>query len=509
MIKGKKKYYICLKYSGLDIPYIIETDLLFIIPSDYKQKLTQLLEICKENTNIPDITCEWDNKNEVYVLLKKVIQFNSDINNISEIIPKIYDFFISLIGLIFTNHLKLKTVNILELVDNNYRIVRIYDYIIKRELETTDPFIFGEDIHPGKLKSFLNESFNNVKDIHNINDFYYNFFLCWFLYKEGKTKSQLIHKISDYWICLEVLSTMYFKHIHNYNMKLFTKKQLRELQKNLKSFLQKIPRSELVCIEDLKDEFIDQVKDKLNNNISIRKKVKLFADKALLPNLRDLELSKSNLKEIYDIIDKFYKHRNNFFHNGILPDPNDKKFHEHMNCFCLLIERLLFSIIKSDKVKFYKRGKCFQTLIVNYPFEEIAITASFEEVNKFYKKEFEKHSELFSTVDELNQKHDIIKDIYNKSIEMVFRNDETNITQSVNLDLVYDYDQSFTSNKIEYSSIHDISESHSPIVLKTEIDTNLILKIRGFLSGYSKSASSNLIKIRVFIFPPYFEFNFN
>ncbi|MHA1374039.1 MAG: hypothetical protein ACTSR7_07075 [Promethearchaeota archaeon] len=65
----------------------------------------------------------------------------------------------------------------MEQVDDEYRVVRIYDYIIKRELNTTDPFIFGEDIHPGKLESFLNESFNNVKDIHNINDFYYNFFL--------------------------------------------------------------------------------------------------------------------------------------------------------------------------------------------------------------------------------------------------------------------------------------------------------------------------------------------
>ena len=509
MTKKNKKYFMCLKYYGLEISYIIETDLLFIIPSDYKQKLDELLELCKENTNIPEITCEWNNKSEIYVLLKEDIQFNSDINNVSDIIPKIYDFFISLIGLIFTNHLKLETVNILELVDKEYRVVRIYDYIIKRELKTTDPFIFGKLIHPGNLQSFLNESFNNVKDIHNINDFYYNFFLCWFLYKEGKTTTQIIRKISDYWICLEVLSTLYFKQIHNYNLKLFTRKQLRELKKNLKSFVQKIPRSELVCIEDLKDDFVDQVKDKLNNHISIRKKVKLFADKALLPNHKDLEISRSNLKDIYNIIDKFYEHRNNFFHNGILPDPNDKKFHEDMNCFCLLIERILFSIIKSDKVKFNRRNKCSQNLIVNYPFEEIAITASFEEVNNFYKNNYEKHSELFPIVDELNQKHNIIKKVYDKSIETVIRNEESNITQKVNLDLVYDYDQSFTSDKIEHSSIYDIFESHSPIVLKSEIDTNLMLKIQGILSGYSKTVGSNLIKIRFFIFPPYFEFYFN
>jgi len=117
MAKGKKKYFMCLKYSGLDISYIIETDLLFVIPSDYKLKLDEFLELCKDNTNIPDITCEWNNKSEIYVLLKKDIQFNSEINNVSSIIPKIYDFFISLIGLIFTNHLNLETVNILELVD--------------------------------------------------------------------------------------------------------------------------------------------------------------------------------------------------------------------------------------------------------------------------------------------------------------------------------------------------------------------------------------------------------
>jgi len=348
-----------------------------------------------------------------------------------------------------------------------------------------------------------------VKTIHNINDFYYNFFFCWFLYKEGKTTGEIIRKISDYWTCLEVLSTIYFKHIHNYNMKLFTKKQLKELKKTLKSFVQKIPRSELVCSEDLKDDFFDQVKNKLNNHISIRKKVKLFADKVLLPNHKDLEISKSNLNDIYKIIDRFYEHRNNFFHNGILPDPNDKKFHEDMNCFCLLIERILFSIIKSDKVKFIKKDKCFQALIVNYPYNDIAITASFEEVNKFYKKIYEKHSVLFPVVDELNQNHNSIKKIYDKSIEMVIKNEEFKIAQKINLDLVYDYNQSFTSDKIEHSSIDGISESRSPIVLKSKIDTNLTLKIQGLLSGYSKTSSSNLIKIRFFIFPPYFEFYFN
>jgi len=41
IMKLKSKYHICLKYSGLDIPYILETDLFFIIPSDYKQKLNK------------------------------------------------------------------------------------------------------------------------------------------------------------------------------------------------------------------------------------------------------------------------------------------------------------------------------------------------------------------------------------------------------------------------------------------------------------------------------------
>ena len=39
------------------------------------------------------------------------------------------------------------------------------------------------------------------------------------------------------------------------------------------------------------------------------------------------------------------------------------------------------------------------------------------------------------------------------------------------------------------------------------IGTNLLLKIQGILSGYSKTGSSNLIEIRFFIFPPYFEYN--
>lgn len=162
MMKSKNKYYICLKYSGLDIQYIIETDLFFIIPSDYKQKLNEFLKIHKENITTPDLACEWNNESEIYVLLKKEIHFNSSINNISDIIPKIYDFFISLIGLLFTNHLKLETVNILEFIDDEYRIIRIYDYLIKRELKNVNAFLFGDKIHPGKLESFLNESFNNL-----------------------------------------------------------------------------------------------------------------------------------------------------------------------------------------------------------------------------------------------------------------------------------------------------------------------------------------------------------
>jgi hypothetical protein len=72
----------------------------------------------------------------------------------------------------------------------------------------------------------------------------------------------------------------------------------------------------------------------------------------------------------------------------------------------------------------------------------------------------------------------------------------------------HNYYQSFTSDKIEHSSIDGISESHSPIDLQSEIETNFMLKIQGILSGYSKTASSNLLKIRFFIFPPYFEFYF-
>lgn len=508
MMKSKIKYNICLKYSGLDIPYIIETEPFFIIPSDYKRKLNELLKICKENITIPDLACEWNNEAEIYVFLKNEIQFNSDINNISDIIPKIYDFFISLIGLLFTNHLKLEAVNILEFIDDEYRIRRTYDYLIKRELKNVSAFIFGEKIHPGKLVTFLNESFNNLKGIKNVNDFYYNFFFCWFLYKEAKNTTELIRKISDYWICLEVLSTVYFKQLNNYNMKLFTKRQLRRLKKKVKKFVKKIPRDKLICLEDFKVDFIDQVEDKLSNHISIRKKVKLFAEKVLLPPHQDLEISGSNIQDIYNIIDNFYKLRNNFFHNGILPDPNDKKFHEDLNCFCLLLERLLFSIIKLDKVKFIKRNKCFQSLIVNYPFKDIDIASTFKEVNEFYKEIYEKHSSLFPFVDEMNQRQEDIKSVYNKLQEMVFSNDEYKITQKINLNLAYDYNQSFESDKIDNLLLDKIINSRSAITLKSDVTPNFSLLIHGFITGLSRKIGQKLAKVKFSIFPPYFEFRF-
>lgn len=506
-MKSKSNYRICLKYSGLDIPYIIETDLFFIIPSDYKQKLDEFLKIYKENITTPDLTCEWNNESEIYVLLKNEIKFHQSINNVSEIIPKYYDFFISLIGLLFTNHLKLETVNILKVKDDKYSVIRIYDYIINREIKNVNAFIFGESIHTGKLESFLNESFNNLKGIKNVNDFYYNFFFCWFLYKEAKNTTELIRKISDYWICLEVLSTIYFKHINEYNMKLFSRSQLRDLRKIIKNYVNKIPKNELICIEEFQDDFIEHIKGKLSNYTSIRKKVKLFAEKVILPEHKDLEISGSNLQDIYNIIDNFYKYRNNFFHNGILPDPNDKDFHENLNCFCLLLERILFSIIKLDKVKFIKRNKCFQSLIVNYPFKEIDFISTFEEINEFYKEVYEKHSLLFPLVNEMNQKHGEVKNEYSKPQEMIFINEEVKIKQKVNLNLAYDYNQAFESDKFDWLSLNNILSSRSPIMLKSEITPNFILRIQGFLRGLS-NGSKNLPKVKFFIFPPYFEFCF-
>ncbi|GAH43784.1 unnamed protein product [marine sediment metagenome] len=269
-----------------------------------------------------------------------------------------------------------------------------------------------------------------------------------------------------------------------------------------------IPKSKLICIEEFKNDFISQVEDKLTNHISIRKKVKLFTEKVLLPIHKDLGISGSSIQDIHNIIDNFYKHRNNYFHNGILPDPNDKKFHEDLNCFCLLIERILFSIIKLDKVKFIKRNKCFQSLIVNYPYKDIDITSTFEETNKFYKEIYEERRLLFPIVDEMNQRHEYIKNIYMKPHEMTFSNEENKITQKINLNLTYDYNQSFESDKIEHLSLNKIFHSRLSIVLEAEITPNLILRIQGFLRGLSKKGGSNLIKVKFFIFPPYFEFCF-
>lgn len=507
-MKPKSNYHICLKYSGLDIPYILETDLFFIIPSDYKKKLDKFLQIYKENITIPDLACKWNIDSEIYVLLKNEIKFHHNVNNVSEIIPKCYDFFISLIGLLFTNHLKLETVNILKVNDDKYSVIRIYDYIIKREIKNTNAFIFGDRTHPGKLESFLNELFNNIRNIKNKNYFYYNFFFSWYLYKEAKNTTEIIRKISDYWISLEILSTVYFKHINEYNMKLFSRSQLRSLKKIITNFVSKIPRKKLICVEEFKDDFINHVRSKLSNYASIRKKVKLFAEKVLLPEHKNLEISGSNLQDIYNIIDNFYKYRNNFFHNGILPDPNDKKFHEDLNCFCLLLERIIFSIIKSDKVKFIKRNKCFQALIINYPFEEIDIKSTFEETNEFYKEIYEKHSYLFPFVDEMNENHEKIKNVYHKVHKMVFSNDEYKITQNINLNIAHDYNQSFESDQFNDLSLNKILNSRSSNVIKSEISPNFLLQIPGFLTGISGTGSQKLRKLKFSIFPPYFEFLF-
>ncbi len=80
-MKPKSNYHICLKYSGLDIPYILETDLFFIIPSDYKKKLDKFLQIYKENITIPNLACKWNIDSEIYVLLKNEIEFHHIINN--------------------------------------------------------------------------------------------------------------------------------------------------------------------------------------------------------------------------------------------------------------------------------------------------------------------------------------------------------------------------------------------------------------------------------------------
>ena len=60
-----KKFYFCIKYTGLKIPHVIETEKFKIFPKDYQRELEEL----KNNENIPFnwFKIGWNHKSQFYV----------------------------------------------------------------------------------------------------------------------------------------------------------------------------------------------------------------------------------------------------------------------------------------------------------------------------------------------------------------------------------------------------------------------------------------------------------
>ncbi len=365
---------LCIKYSGLKFNYIFETDDFVFIP------IKGLEDSEKDRLELEEIfSCEYDKSSDFYVLLKEPDEHNFTLKEFSE--KKLYQFKLleSLLNLLFSNYLKRDCIFVLEKKDSVFKVRKLFKNLSEETMSDNKPLLWKDKIVIKYLQEIINISFKKLKDITQKEDFALRYSFCVDMYLRGKFENKRLRFISDLWISLEILSTITIFYILHSHDSFKVDDNFESLKKLVKNYASKIPIGDIDCWIKMKDNFPENMKNKINSFLPIFQKCVKVAEEYLNINDLKVKLNKeadyedsakyqeylTKIKDFKDyqdgitiknILDNFYDYRNRLFHGGKISDKWSIKSDRYEANFIKLLEQLLFRVLDLNVIIFYQMG---------------------------------------------------------------------------------------------------------------------------------------------------------
>ncbi len=362
--------FLCIKYSGLKFYYTFETtDFVFIPMNEAESEMTDTLDIEKL------LSCKYDASSNFYVLLKEPSEFTFTIEEFSE--ENLYKFKLleAILNLLFSNYLKRNCIFVLERIDSEFTVKKIFNNLSKDITENNAPLLWKNKIIIKFLQDLINSGFDKFRTFANKKDFALRYSFCVDMYLRGKFGENRLRYISDLWISLEVLSVITISHILHSHESFKVGDNFKELKDIVEEISLQIfgeDGENIDCWPKMKEKFPEHMKNKINNFLPIFQKCVKVVEEYIDINdikvrLREEE-DASAFKEYQDsitikkILSYFYKYRNKLFHGGKIHDKWSLKFDRYKANFIKLIEQLFFRILGLNMICFYQMGYPYQRI---------------------------------------------------------------------------------------------------------------------------------------------------
>lgn len=377
----------CIKYSGLKFYYIFETkDFIFIPMKEVEDREGDKLELEEI------FSCNYDKSSNFYVLLKEPSEFDSTIEDFSEENFYKFKFLEAILNLLFSNYLKRDCIFMLEKIDSEFVVKKIFKNLSKDITENNPTLLWKNNIFIKYLQELINAGFDKLRSIAQKEDFALRYSFCVDMYLRGKFGENRLRFISDLWISLEILSVITISHILHSHESFKVENFFEELKEIVEKYSSKISEEKIDCWLKMKDNFPEHMKHKINKFLPIFQKCVKVVEEYL--DINDIKVKikeesefedsakyqkyingRKDFKDYQDkitiknIIDNFYDYRNKLFHGGKILVRWSLKSDRHKANFIKLLEQLFFRVLGLDMIYFYQMGYPYQR-IFGIPNEE-------------------------------------------------------------------------------------------------------------------------------------------
>ena len=238
---------LCMKYKGLKIYNVFQSDDFIFLPSILTEDPINVVPI-----DIESHSCKYDKNAEFYVLLKH--QDDEDVQ-IKKQLAK-FKFLEGIIMFLFTNKLSRMSLFTLEIEDNNIKIKKVIKYPLTELENERSPLLWKNRILIDYLQQVLIEGFKIFKELRdNQEEFAEEFYFSIGMYLKGKHSEETLNIIASLWISLEVFSTIAILYIFKTDSNLISS-GLSDFKKCLKKLAPYfIHKDESECWEPLKEKY--------------------------------------------------------------------------------------------------------------------------------------------------------------------------------------------------------------------------------------------------------------
>lgn len=154
--------FLCVKYSGLKFNYIFETRDFIFIPKDIMERRDINLVLIDEF-----FSCKYDESAQFYVLYKKQIDFNPNLDDVTDDLLYKFRFLEAIIGLLFSNRLVEDSIIMLKKEDDRYETLKIFKNINREKYEINPILIWKNYILTVRLKDIINDAFSILESIND------------------------------------------------------------------------------------------------------------------------------------------------------------------------------------------------------------------------------------------------------------------------------------------------------------------------------------------------------